>query len=375
MGKTCKPKRRQSRRCIKREESPIRTKGPLTRSDTIVHRLINEYPENKSIIEKPEVKFQVMMGLSSKPRRIITRSMLSILEKRNLPEIENQVKSTFNYKAPTNLSELNYNCSLTEITARETSTSLIQSIMDQQGPDGNSDTIKQSVVEPVNGTKGNEHETKQNNSQSKCIIPNSIHQSVGKRNFVSKQGKVKNCGFNFKNSNAPTTVDKRILKKSSKQTPCESRSTNVEQTQTGKGGVRSILKYNNGKNEIQDIKENDSNYTVNNDIEKPVHFSIKTLASVMEQRQRAHNRYTTQRCASKLNNDVKEKQDFELNNDLKLNNGSCNPPSSFTANPLTGKQVSPITLKGQMQGRFNWWIGRTMYSIFSFLARLLFLRY
>ncbi|GFX90736.1 hypothetical protein TNCV_3730571 [Trichonephila clavipes] len=372
MGKTCKPKRRQSRKCIKREESPIRTKGPLTRSDTIVHRIMNEYPENKSIFEKPEVKFQVMMGLYSKPRRIITRSMLSILGKRNLPEIENQVKSTFNSKAPTNLSELKYNSTLTEITARETPSSLMQYIVDQKIPDGNSDAMKQSVVEPVNGTKENEYASKQNNSPSKYIMPNSVHGSVGKCNFASKQGKVKNCEFNSKNSNGPITVDKRILKKSSKQTPNASRSTTVEKKQTGKRGMRSNLKSNNGKNEIQDIKENDSNYTVNNEIEKPVNLSTKTLTSVVEQQQRAHNRYTTQRCASKLNNDEKEKQDFALNNDLLHNNVLYNPPRSCTANPRTGNQLSRISLKGQVQGRSNYWIGRTLYSIFSFLARLFF---
>ncbi|GFQ81715.1 hypothetical protein TNCT_681291, partial [Trichonephila clavata] len=234
MGKTYKPKRRQSRRCIKSDESPTRTRGPITRSDTIVHRIINEFPENKGIIEKPEVKCQVMMGLSTKPRRIITRSMLSVLQKRNLPEIANLVTNTLNSKTLTNINELNYSCTSTENTVRETPSYLMQSIVDQQAPDGNSDTIKHSAIESVNGTKENEYASKQNvNSPSKYIIQNSLHQSVGKRNFVSKEGKVKNC-VNFKTSHGPTTVEKRMLNTSYKQTPYPSRSITGEQKQTGK---------------------------------------------------------------------------------------------------------------------------------------------
>ncbi|GIX93640.1 hypothetical protein CDAR_15051 [Caerostris darwini] len=58
--------------------------GPLTRSDTAVHRIIRDYG---SIIDNPEVQHQVLMGLTYKPRRIVTRSMLSFLESQVHQEI------------------------------------------------------------------------------------------------------------------------------------------------------------------------------------------------------------------------------------------------------------------------------------------------
>ncbi|GIX76790.1 hypothetical protein CEXT_317631 [Caerostris extrusa] len=66
----------------------ISYRGPLTRSDTAVHRITQDYG---SIIDNPEVQHQVLMGLTYKPRRIVTRSMLSFLEsqmhqERNKPE-------------------------------------------------------------------------------------------------------------------------------------------------------------------------------------------------------------------------------------------------------------------------------------------------
>ncbi|GFT38278.1 hypothetical protein NPIL_160151 [Nephila pilipes] len=381
MGKTYHMKRRRSRRLMDKEESPNRFNGPLTRSDTVVHRIIDEYALDKNIIEKPDVKYQVMIGLSGKPRRIITRSMLSLLETHKHKKINENLfrvpydscpkQSAYKSRIQTKRKQPNNMDSSVKEIVPETPCSMKQNIVNLQGQEENFNEIE----------KENQLTSKQNNDLPfKSTVHNYLRRSAIRR---SKQEKTENHEANLKNSRRSSAESKGIKTISSKSTqisaripstPYPSRSSATKQNIVGENGhtgqvnIRSILKYENRKNETQNNAENNKNFSVNNENDKPSNFSFRKRNN-NDQKDQVEHHYASQRRASKLNNEVEEKQDLSPNN---VSSFVLSPSYSNLAYSHTGSKLNHINTQDNTKS--NNWMGEALSSVSSFLIQHLLFR-
>ncbi|KAF8781433.1 hypothetical protein HNY73_011827 [Argiope bruennichi] len=55
--------------------------APLTRADTIVHRIACDYDPGESLRENKDIQRQILIGLKMQPRRILTREIFHALLK------------------------------------------------------------------------------------------------------------------------------------------------------------------------------------------------------------------------------------------------------------------------------------------------------